>query len=144
VKPALVPLSEDPMDLNVLTPAHFLIGSSLRALPEPDTRDAPINRLSRLQRVQQLVQHVWARWSKEYLGQLQGRNQWSKSRGPSIQPGILVLIKENYLPPLNWLLGRVTDVHPGPDGIVRKATVYTNLESKRRAVRLLCPLPIET
>lgn len=41
-----------------LTPAHFLIGSSLRALPETDTRDAPINKLSRWQRVQQFVQHV--------------------------------------------------------------------------------------
>uniref|UniRef100_A0A2S2PTX9 Integrase catalytic domain-containing protein n=1 Tax=Schizaphis graminum TaxID=13262 RepID=A0A2S2PTX9_SCHGA len=140
----LIPLSEDPMDLNVLTPAHFLIGSSLRALPEPDVGNVPINRLSRWQRVQHLVQHVWARWSKEYLGQLQGRNKWSKSRGPSIQPGMLVLIKENNLPPLKWLLGRVTDVHPGPDGVVRVATVYTNLGSKRRAVRLLCPLPVET
>jgi hypothetical protein len=132
------------MDLNILTPAHFLIGNSLRALPEPDMGNVPINRLSRWQRVQQLVQHVWSRWSKEYLGQLQGRNKSSKSRGPSIQPGMLVLIKENNLPPLKWLLGRVTDVHPGPDGVVRLATVYTNLGSKRCAVRLLCPLPVET
>lgn len=140
----LIPLSEDPTDLNVLTPAHFLIGSSLRALPEPDVRDMSINRLSRWQRVQQLVQHVWARWSKEYLGQLQGRNKWSKCRGPSIQLGTMVLIKENNLPPLKWLLGRVTNVHPGPDGVVRVATVHTNLGSKKHAVRLLCPLPIDT
>ncbi|CAI6357820.1 unnamed protein product [Macrosiphum euphorbiae] len=140
----LIPISEDPTDLNVLTPAHFLIGSSLRALPEPDVRDISINRLSRWQRVQQLVQHVWARWSKEYLGQLQGRNKWSKCRGPSIQPGTMVLIKENNLPPLKWLLGRVTNVHPGPDGVIRVATVHTNLGSKKRAVRLLCPLPIDT
>ena len=54
----LIPLSEDPMDLDVLTPAHFLIGSSLRKLLERDVGGMPINRLSRWQRVQQLVQHV--------------------------------------------------------------------------------------
>lgn len=76
-----------------------------KSLPERDVGGMPINRLSRWQRVQQLVQHVWTRWTKEFLGQLQGRNKWSKSRGPSIQPGTLVLIKENNLPPLKWLLG---------------------------------------
>ncbi|CAI6375757.1 unnamed protein product [Macrosiphum euphorbiae] len=62
----------------------------------------------------------------------------------TIQPGTMVLIKENNLPPLKWLLGRVTNVHPGPDGVIRVATVHTNLGSKKRAVRLLCPLPIDT
>ncbi|XP_058827183.1 uncharacterized protein LOC131687148 [Topomyia yanbarensis] len=32
----LTPMSEDPSDFTALTPGHFLIGSSMHALPEPD------------------------------------------------------------------------------------------------------------
>ncbi|XP_072766487.1 uncharacterized protein [Anoplolepis gracilipes] len=43
----LIPLSDDPMDLNALTPAHFLIGEPLNSYPEPELLDQPTNRLSR-------------------------------------------------------------------------------------------------
>ncbi|XP_058816911.1 uncharacterized protein LOC131680209 [Topomyia yanbarensis] len=42
----LLPLSEDPNDLAALTPAHFLVGSSLHALPDPDLMNVPANRLN--------------------------------------------------------------------------------------------------
>jgi hypothetical protein len=42
----LIPMSEDPDDLAVLTPGHFLIGEPLNSLPEPDLTDVKINRLS--------------------------------------------------------------------------------------------------
>lgn len=40
----LTPLSDDPNDLEPLPPAHFLIGSSLQSIPEPDLGELPINR----------------------------------------------------------------------------------------------------
>ncbi|XP_055623126.1 uncharacterized protein LOC129766576 [Toxorhynchites rutilus septentrionalis] len=58
----LVVLSDDPNDLQALTPGHFLVGSSLQAIPEPDLRETPINRLDRYQLAQQKVQHFWYRW----------------------------------------------------------------------------------
>ncbi|XP_018311117.1 uncharacterized protein [Mycetomoellerius zeteki] len=44
----LCPMSEDPQDLTVLTPAHFLIGDSLILPAEEDFSGTPENRLSRL------------------------------------------------------------------------------------------------
>ncbi|XP_055522877.1 uncharacterized protein LOC129717059 [Wyeomyia smithii] len=52
----LAPLSEDPNDMEVITPSHFLFGSSLQAIPDLDWKNVPINRLNRFQFVQQKVQ----------------------------------------------------------------------------------------
>ncbi|GBN63652.1 hypothetical protein AVEN_35187-1 [Araneus ventricosus] len=52
-------LSSDPNDYFVLTRAHFLVGSSLTALPDPDLTEVPINRLNRWQLVQRLSQIFW-------------------------------------------------------------------------------------
>lgn len=137
----LTPLSNDPSDLSVLTPAHFLIGSSLQALPEYSCLDVPTTHLNRWQRVQQVVQQIWSRWSKEYPCQLQQRTKWLSSKGVSLKFGMLVLIKDNNLPPLHWQRGGVIDIHPGNDGVIRVATVQTIAGQVKWAVRLLCPLP---
>lgn len=138
----ITPLSNDPSDLSVLTPGHFLIGRALTNLPEPDLVDMSANRLRRWQRTTQLFQQIWQRRSKEYLTQLQGRQKWPKSRGPEIEMGALVLLKEDNLPPLRWKLGRIMEVSTGKDGVIRVATVRTDRGVLQRAVRMLCPLPI--
>ncbi|GFU45635.1 integrase catalytic domain-containing protein [Trichonephila clavipes] len=50
----ICPLSNDPNDVETLTPAHFLVGSSLVAIPDPDYTEIPMNRLSRWQLVQRM------------------------------------------------------------------------------------------
>lgn len=55
----LTPVSDDPRDLEALTPGHFLIGSSIVSLPEADVQEIPINRLSRWQHVEQIRQRFW-------------------------------------------------------------------------------------
>ncbi|GBM51324.1 hypothetical protein AVEN_175766-1 [Araneus ventricosus] len=64
-------LSSDHNDDFVLTPAHFLVGSSLPALPDPDLTEVPINRLNRWQLIQRLSQIFWKKWSTDYLNRLQ-------------------------------------------------------------------------
>ncbi|XP_011705609.1 PREDICTED: uncharacterized protein LOC105460816, partial [Wasmannia auropunctata] len=72
----LTPMSDDPNDLEVLTPGHFLIGSAITSLPHPDIQKIPISRLSRWQHVEQIQQRIWSRWSKEYLTACQQRTKW--------------------------------------------------------------------
>ncbi|XP_062714171.1 uncharacterized protein LOC134290954 [Aedes albopictus] len=64
-------LTDDPTEFEALTPAHFLIGSAMKALPEPDLVNIPTNRLDHYQQTQQMFQRFWQRWSKLYLTQLQ-------------------------------------------------------------------------
>lgn len=58
----LSPLSDDPSDMTPLTPAHFLIGRPLNAVPGQDYTAVKENRLSALQRIQQTIQSFWKRW----------------------------------------------------------------------------------
>jgi hypothetical protein len=139
----LVPMSNDPNDLTAITPGHFLIGEALTAPLEPDLIELKINRLSRHQLLERLRQHFWKRWRTEYLSYLQGRTKW-QSPSPSLQPGDLVLLVEDNVPPLCWPLGRIQQVHPGSDGNVRVVTVKTNRGTYKRGVRKVCVLPIES
>lgn len=54
-------MSDDPNDLEPLTPAHFLIGTSLRQLPAFDLLQTATNRLNHFQMRQQKVQAFWRR-----------------------------------------------------------------------------------
>jgi len=137
----LTPLSNDPTDLGVLTPAHFLTGDTLMQPMQYNFLETPDSRLSRWQYVQKLGQLFWKRWQLEYLGELQKRNKWTKS-GAEIQRDNLVLLKEDHLPPFQWVRGRVIEVHPGPDGEIRVATVRTQGGNFKRPVKKLCLLPM--
>ncbi|XP_053949452.1 uncharacterized protein LOC128857733 [Anastrepha ludens] len=139
----LCPISENPDDLNVLTPAHFLIGAPFTSVVEPDVTGLDISRLSRWQRVCHMQQVFWKRWSSSYLSLLQERVKWRKSTG-IVQVGNMVILKEENLPPLKWRLGRVESLIRGADGVARIAIIYTANGLVKRAVGKIAVLPIET
>lgn len=134
-------LSSDPNDRSALTPAHFLIGQPMTMLPDTDLIHVPENRLSSWRLIAQAIQHFWKRWQAEYLHELQKRKKWNKD-ADNLEVGTIVLIKDKGLPPTQWALGRVIEVHPGEDGIVRAATVKTTKTELKRCVNMFCPLPI--
>ncbi|XP_065078351.1 uncharacterized protein LOC135701472, partial [Ochlerotatus camptorhynchus] len=139
----LTALSEDPSDTEALTPGHFLVGSALQSIPEPDLAQVPNNRLSLWQEVQRRTQTFWKLWSTDYLHQLQQRTK-HYYRQPNVLVGKLVLLKDDNLPPLRWSMGRIENVHPGADGLVRVLTV--RLASGAvfdRPIVKICLLPID-
>ncbi|KAG7188150.1 hypothetical protein KM043_013369 [Ampulex compressa] len=113
------------------------------AAVSPELTDVHVNRLVRWQRVEQIRQHFWKRWSVEYLSQLQERHKWRKSKGEQLRTGQLVLIKQQGLASLQWLLGRIEEVHLGADGMARSAKVKTTKTSVVRPLSRLAILPIE-
>lgn len=137
----LVPASTDPSDLGVLTPAHFLIGSAITSLPEPNLMDFQENYLNRWQRLQRQKQLFWKRWTNEFVTRLQQRPKWW-TPSPNLSIGHMVIIKDERLPPLKWKLGRVKAIHPGKDGHVRVATLHTSDGEVQRPVAKLSLLPI--
>lgn len=140
----LCPISSDPDDLSVLTPGHFLTLEPLTCVPDPDLTTLPTNHLTRWQLLQRLQQDFWRRWKVEYLHTLQQRSKWFEADSRQVSEGLLVLIKDDQAPPLKWRLGRIIQLHPGPDGISRVATVKTTNGTVQRPLVKLCPLPINS
>lgn len=139
----LTPMSSEPSDLVALTPSHFLMGRT--ALLTPQVTDLvskeKIPTLTRYKRMECLKLHFWNRFYKEYLSELQKRNKWRKQDG-ELRLNQMVLVKDDRLPPTRWLLGRITNLYPGTDGIARVADIHTTTGTLRRAFNRLIPLPL--
>lgn len=138
----LVELSSDPSEVDALTAGHFLIGRPLVSLPEPVFAENETLR-TRWQLLQRLSQSFWRIWQRDYLHTLQQRMKWFKHG--NIQPKLndLVTIYEPNLPANEWRLGRVVQLHPGKDDIIRVVTVKTSKGLLVRPAVKICPLPIE-
>ncbi|GFW81678.1 uncharacterized protein TNCV_2883521 [Trichonephila clavipes] len=137
----LTPLSNDPQDLQPLTPGHFLIGAPMASFPE-EVPSQPACLKKRWNLIQHLRSQFWRRWHLEYLNQLQQRTKWNKPRR-NLKVNDMVLVKEDNLPPLQWSLGRVVQVFPGDDGAVRVVDVKTQRGQFRRPITKCCLLPTE-
>ncbi|XP_041767820.1 uncharacterized protein LOC121591419 [Anopheles merus] len=138
----LTPLSNDPSDLEVLTPGHFLIHRPIVSLAEPSLEKLPFNRLDRWQKVQEFVRRLWKRWSTDYLSGLQQRTKWTKQKD-NVKLDTMVLLKEDGLPPSKWCLGRVTQIIKGADDNIRVVIVKTKDGDFKRSISKICVLPTD-
>jgi len=137
----LTSCTDDPEDLNVLTPGHFIMGCPPTTIPEPSTEAIKVSHLSRWQLIRQMTERFWTRWSKECLQRYQAIYKWTESTQP-IREGSIVLVLDERYPPTKWPLGLVLKIHPGRDGKTRVVTVRTQTSTLTRPIVKLCPLPI--
>jgi len=138
----LCPLSDDATDYHALTPGHFLIGEAPTAIPEPNLSTESVTRLTRWQLLRQKVEHFWTRWTSECLQRYQAISKWYHPAN-DIKVGSLVLITDERYPPGKWPLARVTQLHPGPDGLTRVVTLKTSTSTFKRPIAKVCVLPMD-
>lgn len=139
----LYALNEDPMDMQAITPGHFLINEPLimpPAIAAPQTTSNPVKCIRNEQ--QRMLIHFWKVWSNEYLTTLMQRKKWVRENHP-LKIGQLVVIVEENQKIATWLLGRITKLIPSHDGIIRAVRVRTHKNELVRPIQKLCVLPIE-
>lgn len=74
-------ISDDPSDLDPLTPSHLLTTKSTVILPPPGNfQKNGVYLHCGWPTVQCLVNLFWTRWKKEYLLTLQERNKWMRPK----------------------------------------------------------------
>ena len=135
---ALTANSDSPDDLEPLTPAHFLMQRKCISLP-PGIFDKNDMYRRKWRQVQFLTDLFWKRWLKEYLPLLQPRGKWRKAI-PNLKPNALVLMVDDSQPRSRWNVGRVLEVFPGRDGLVRTARVKNKDGIYVRPIQKLCIL----
>ncbi|GFS71842.1 integrase catalytic domain-containing protein [Trichonephila clavipes] len=80
-------------------------------------------------------------WSTEYLNHLQTRAR-RNVQNPNLRENQLVLLKDPNTKPLDWPMGRIFEVFPGNDGLVRVVNVETSTGILKRAItKVALPIP---
>ena len=120
----LTHVSEDPKDIEALTPNHILLGkhrnwTSLRDIDEKD-----VTSRRKYRQVQAFAKIFWDRWVKEYLPSLTRRAKW-RCKKPNFKVGELVILQDDNYKRGKWPLARIINVMPGKDNVVRVVQVRT-------------------
>ncbi|KMQ81890.1 bel12-ag transposon polyprotein, partial [Lasius niger] len=113
-------MSEE-QELKTLTPSMFLQDLPLNDVPDLDQIEKT-NIVKRWRHVQKVRENLKQRFRREYLGFL--RSSVTK-REDKINVGDIVLIGTDDKRRLHWLLGRVLELFPGKDGIIRLVKLRT-------------------
>ena len=135
----LTAVSDDPDDLEALTPAHFLVGRPNPTTPMDTFCEKDLTSRKRWRQCQIMTDHIWRRWRREYLPTLTERNKWLVDC-KQMNVGNLVLIAEDNESRGRWHLGKVAKLLPGSDGRVRSVEVRTAVGTMVRPVAKLCLL----
>lgn len=123
-------LSENPSDLEALTPNHLLLMKGKPILPPGlfDKTDLYTRRWWK--QVQYISDLFWKRWIREYLPLLQERQKWTKEKR-SLMPGDVVMVMDST---------RVLKTFPDKKGLVRVVHLQTKTNVIERPVTKICLL----
>ncbi|OXA55241.1 Pro-Pol polyprotein [Folsomia candida] len=140
----LTHVADDPDDPEALTPNHFLLGQSSNLQPMGKFTDSDIISRKHWRISQHLVNQFWRRWVKEFLPTLLRRQKWCQVTRP-IQIGDVIIEVNPNFPRNSWPKGRVVELFPGKDQVVRVVSVkLSNGHIFRRPVAKLCILDVQS
>ncbi|XP_065094088.1 uncharacterized protein LOC135714635 [Ochlerotatus camptorhynchus] len=129
-------------DHESLTPNHFLMLSSNGVRePEKTPTDDGMALRNSWNMVQHTLDNFWRRWIVEYLPTITRRTKWFRDVRP-IKEGELVFVADENVRN-RWMRGRVVQVIPGKDGVVRRAEVLTSRGILKRPAAKLAVLDVE-
>ena len=140
----LTSVSDDPDDLEALTPNHFLMGRANLATPFiPDAQR--YTDLRRVFRVSQAYSDmIRTRWAKEYMPEWNVRNKWNKDDVRQLKVNDLVWVVNENVERSNYKMARVSELQEGSDGRVRSVTVVAKDGKLKRPVVKLAALFYES
>ncbi|XP_062716297.1 uncharacterized protein LOC134291907 [Aedes albopictus] len=112
------PLTEIPIEDDespVLTPNHFLLGTSNGLKPWVPYSDSPSLLRNSFKQSQIMANEFWRMWLRDYLPVITRRAKWFTKEEP-IQVNDVVVIVDPKAPRNSWPLGRVIATRPSSDG----------------------------
>lgn len=132
-------LSDDPNDLEPLTPNHILLLKGKSAMPPGLFVKQDLYAKQRWRQVQYISDLFWKCWVQEYPPLLQERQKWNQ-RKRSIVAGDIVLVVDSTAPRGSWLLCKVLETFPDKNGFVQSVCLKTKCNIMERAVNKNLPV----
>ena len=125
-------------DVTPLTPGHLVSGGRPLSWPALDYQfpGTLMSSHAFFRRRQDILQRFWIGWRRAYLASLTDRFTLSHAF-VSLKVGDTVLMVDSSSHRNHWKIGRIVEVIPGPDDIVRSVEVEVDGVRYRRAVQSL-------
>lgn len=117
----LTTLSSSPLDDQLITPNHFLIGRGNLPWPQIPCDDYIGNTRKRRELCISMVDGFWKRWMAN-IQKLSPWHKWSSARENLSKGDVVLVIKENTKRG-QWEMDEVNAVYPGQDNLVRVVDV---------------------
>ena len=131
--------SDDPNDLEALTPNHLLLMKRKPNLPPGLFTKTDTYCRRRWRQIQYIANLFWSRWVREYLPMLQERQKWHKVK-QNMKCGDVVLIVDANATRNSWPMGVILETIPDKRGLVRQVNVKTATNVLTRPVDKLCSI----
>ncbi len=139
-------LEEEP-----LTPNHMIHGHRLSMIGDvkhdndADFDDRNVNK--RMQFLRSKLEHVWSRWTREYLVSLREYHRITKGSEALPEVGTLVLIIDTTIDRRFWKLAKIARYIKGRDNVVRAVKLDAVSQGRKidmeRPLQGICPLEIK-
>jgi len=128
-----------------LTPAYFLIGERLTAIPpgpEPETNGSLTKEFWMRQKH---ADYFWRRWQREYLTTLRSFHDVRQQQASTkFKRGDVTVLQENVRPRHMWKTAVIEQLIEGRDRMIRTVVFRTPEGNKiTRPVQLVIPLKVE-
>ena len=136
----LTAVSDDPEDLTALTPNLFLLRRENASAPFMPSSERYNDLTKSFQTAQAYADLIWKRWTREYLPQWNQISKWSKEYMRKLNEGDLVWLVGDSVKRCEYKLGRIIEILPGNDRVVRSARVKMAHGELNRPVVKLAPV----
>ena len=146
-------LDDTNVGVEPLTPSHLLYGHRIDTIPQADLQQQQEDPLVGLGVTRQLLLASYNRlnsrlkawdkhWQEDYLLSLRERyHNISSPNTAQINIGDIVLLKEDK-PRSTWAMGKIVEVYPDPEGVIRSVKVKTSEMESYRTINRLVPLEL--
>ena len=116
-------IANDPDDGTYLCPNDILLGRASSTVPQGPFRRTE-NPRHRFEFCQKIVDSFWKKWARDVLPHLELRKKWHVQRR-NVAVNDYVIVTDSNAVRGKWNAGRVLEVFPGEDGLVRNVRVKT-------------------
>ena len=131
------PISKIPNDQDdgsYLCP-NDMLGRATSMVPQGQFRETR-NPRHRVEFVQKIVDTFWRRWTRDVFSSLFPRKKWSTEKR-TVRVDDIVIMEDFNSVCGNWTIGRIINVYPGKDGIVRNVKMKTPTSGYQRPITRL-------